>query len=793
MSPTRRNDVLALALLASIITALFIDILAGVNCLYLRDIVHYAYPAKKVLRDVVSGGEFPYWNRAISGGQPLAANPAHEVFYPLTWLILLPSFDYGFQLFILLHIYLAAFGMYAFVRSLGTGPPASFFGALSFAIGGVVLSYAALLPLLAAIVWVPPALLFGRRFLLHRSTLDFVLATFFLSIQLLVGEPTTVLQSGILLGIYAIAVGVQRKALGEGLRCLTAVGAISIASVLLAGVTVLPMLDHAGDSIRSRPLAFSAVTNWSTPPARVAELLYPNVFGHAMLNGRALYWGGFLYPGRGAPFAPSIYPGLFLSVLAIAGVLAGVRGRGLFLAAGGVSFLLALGDHTPLWRLLYDLGVMRSLRYPEKFLFMGLLAWIVFGARALDAILGGEERPRRAAMLAGAMVTSVAALASLVTLTPWHATVFSAIWEAPPTRVFAEMLAAARSGWVLSAARGLLVLVLIRTVLRTKPALWLAIATLFVLLDLTTVLPELVRRTSAEYLHETPETLQGLPPNRGEYRLFHHGAWHRSREPYKPYFRPRPEEYAIYRNAALPLIPAAHGVQTVVEVDYDLTALLATADFVDSVWMLADRTPQWLELTASMSNVWYRAILRDPVESFAEAGEDPGKVRPVALVKHPQYPRYFFARQLVPIRDRADFVEKAASGRFGLGTAYIEAAPFSPAPGVVRAVRESSNSARIEVETGGRAFLVMSVTPHKYWTITIDGEKAESTVTNVGYQGVVVPASGRHVIEMHYYNPLIAAGAAISIGTLLVLLASIRIRSRRVGRTHEKGPGGVRM
>lgn len=27
----------------------------------------------------------PYWNPFISGGQPLAANPTHEVFYPLTW------------------------------------------------------------------------------------------------------------------------------------------------------------------------------------------------------------------------------------------------------------------------------------------------------------------------------------------------------------------------------------------------------------------------------------------------------------------------------------------------------------------------------------------------------------------------------------------------------------------------------------------------------------------------------------------------------------------------------------
>lgn len=777
MTPERRNDVLALTLLTSIITALFIDLLAGVNCLYIRDIVQYAYPGKKVLRDVVAGGEFPYWNRVISGGQPLAANPAHEVFYPLTWLILLPSFDYGFQLFILVHIYLAAFGMYAFLRSLGMGAPASFFGGLSFGIGGLVMSYAALLPLLAAIVWVPPALLFGRRFLLHRLRRDFALAAVFLGLQLLVGEPTTVLQSGILLGMYAIANGVRRRSAPTVLRNVAVVGLISIAAALAAAVSVLPMIDHAGDSIRARPFPYSTVIDWSTPPARIAELLYPNVLGHVFLNDRALYWGHFLYPERGGPFAPSIYPGLLITVFAVAGVFARVRGTGLFLATVLVSFLLAAGDHTPLWRLLYDLGVVSSLRYPEKFVLMGVLAVIVFGARTLDVVLGGDEGTRRMALVATAATTLVAGAGVGIALTPWYGDFFAAAWD-PAKNVFLEMLAAARSGWVLATARGLLLIILIRTVARARRPVWLGIAALFVVLDLATLLPELVRRTSADYLREPPRILQQLPPNHSDYRLFHHGAWHRGREQNKPFFSGRPEQYAVRRNAALPLIPAAHGVQTVVEVDYDFTALLPTADFVDAVWKLSDLTPAWIEITASMSNVWYRAVLRHPDEAFAEVRGDATKVQPVFLREHPHYPRYYFARLLEPIRDRDDFIAKAGSRRYPLETTYIAGPPFAPAPGTVRNVRETANTARLEVETAGRAYLVMSVTPHKYWTVTIDGRVADPIVTNVGYQGIVIPNGGRHVVEMRYRNPLIATGGAISVATLLALFLAARRRDR---------------
>src|SRR5919108_6333638 len=92
----RRADLSAVAILTALITLLFIDVLGGINAMYVRDIARAPYPARLMLRDTILGGEFPYWNRWISAGQPMAANPAHAVFYPLTWLVLLPSYEVGF-------------------------------------------------------------------------------------------------------------------------------------------------------------------------------------------------------------------------------------------------------------------------------------------------------------------------------------------------------------------------------------------------------------------------------------------------------------------------------------------------------------------------------------------------------------------------------------------------------------------------------------------------------------------------------------------------------------------------
>jgi len=69
------------------------------------------------------------------------------------------------------------------------------------------------------------------------------------------------------------------------------------------------------------------------------------------------------------------------------------------------------------------------------------------------------------------------------------------------------------------------------------------------------------------------------------------------------------------------------------------------------------------------------------------------------------------------------------------------------------------------------------VTPHKYWRITIDGRTAGSVVTNIGFQGIVVPP-GRHRVEMLYRNNLVVIGLWISLTTIAVLIAILAFYRR---------------
>jgi uncharacterized membrane protein YfhO len=139
------------------------------------------------------------------------------------------------------------------------------------------------------------------------------------------------------------------------------------------------------------------------------------------------------------------------------------------------------------------------------------------------------------------------------------------------------------------------------------------------------------------------------------------------------------------------------------------------------------------------------------------------------LLEGEHFPRYYFADQLVRIADRNDFVKKLSTSSYSRRVAFVKGQTFVPANGTIHALRETANDAFLDVESLGRGFLVMSVTPHKYWRIHLDGRPIDAVITNIGYQGVVVPA-GRHRIEMRYRNTLAQRGMVISIVTASALL-----------------------
>lgn len=790
MTETRRHDWIAVAILSLLATLFFADVLIGSGNFYMRDLTRYYYPTKQVLREIVQDGEFPYWNRHFSAGQPMAANPEHEVFYPLTWLILLPNYDLGYRLHILIHIYIGLLGMYALLRSMELRPPAAFLGALAFGLGGIYLSYVNLLPILFCAAWLPLTCLFVRRFLFRPNLRDFAWASLFLGLQFLVGEPTTVAQTGLLIGMYALYRGWYAArdwghpvthTIPEMLSRVAFIALISISAFAVGAAQMLPAMDHVGESARSRTFDFSLVSAWSMPWAKFAEIIYPNFLGYISINRVMWYWGGGLYPGMGSPFLFNIYSGLLITALGIGAFFVRPRGGRFVLILVILSLLFALGGNTPFLKLLYEAGIATGIRYPEKFLLIAVFAVVVFASQLFDRLLDGDDAVRDAALGFIAATTIVAAVLAIAAFTPLYEALFQKVWGLKHGGSAARMVKLSREGWWIAVARGAILFALLWSVRKVKRPIWLALMLAFVLADLLPVVHQLNPRMPGEFFTGKSLAARHFPGDRHSYRVFHEADWYGQEEMAKKYFSTGDAVYWIVRNGLFPMTPVGADLSMVLERDYDKTALLPTIDLVDSVWAVkrAGRVDWWRPFVA-MSNVHYRGIYKPFDEERKRVNKNMKVAEAIEFIDVGEHPRYYFADQLVTIKDRQDFIRKLTDGSYTDAAAFIAAPSFVPAAGTVNGVRETHNTATMDVESRGRGFLVMSVTTDKYWTITLDGKAVKPLVTNIAYQGIEVPP-GKHRVEMRYRNTLAARGAKISIfASVLLLAVALWPRRRRM-------------
>ena len=748
---SKHPDAIAIGAIVVAITAWFGDVLSGANVFYLKDLFRYHLPMKHIVREAMRSGELPLWNPFYGSGQPLAANPAFELFYPPQWLVLLPNFTLGFNLHILVHAYIAAIGMYCLLRSLNVRPVASTAGALSFGIGGLLLSLFRLLPFLFSVAWLPLIVLFARRFFLTRSRRDFALAALFLGMQALIAEPTTLMQTWSLLAAYAVyralpgSTSDRAQRLG---RSAVLVVLLVVAGLLAGAAQIVPTFDFAPHTVRSRPLDFDdVIAFWSMSPVRPLELFFGEYFS-STYNYDGVPRMKTL-TGAGEPFLASIYVGLTMAVLALAGLLARRRGWGLVLTIGAVSYVVAIGAHTPLLRFLYEIGIFRSIRYPSKFAIAGVFALIVWGAMSLDRLLDGDREIAKWAMR---IMIGWAALALLL-------------------MAFSYNFAAEAPFWIGIVLRGAAVAAVIWAIRRQPSWIWGAALVLVTLLDLYSLNAELNPTMPAHYF-DAPPVAATLPSNRAGYRIFHTAEWdwHSIDPRGEAWFGSEHGPWWFIRNAMMPRTPAAWDFRTALDQDYDETFLLPTADLVEAMRIVrATKKPGWEQPFLAMSGSWYSTRFRDFAADEKAFGGNAERMTPVDFVPAPErYPRYYFADRIEQAGSVSMFTEKLLTMPFDPRVAFLDASPFAPAEGRVLQAKETMRTIALDVESSGRALLVLSVTPHKYWHATIDGQPAKLQVANVGYQAIEVP-QGKHAVRLVYSNPLVGIAAIVSLLALLAI------------------------
>jgi hypothetical protein len=392
-----RRDFAAMAGLVGIVLSMFWRVLFTSEMLYFRDIFNYSYPHARLIHDVCRSGHLPYWNPLLNWGQPLLSNPNTLFFYPYTVFIILLPVNIAYPLHYVVHISIAALGAYMLARRWSQSRLAAFFAGAFFAFSGPVLSLGNFYNMAACVAWMPWALFLTDSAIERRSIRPWVLLTIVFTLQFLAGEPMTLMATFGLATIYALTRGgnLRRPLSLPNLRILAGFFLVGIFMLGLAAIQFFPSLQLLSNSRRGNGLTFWQAGYWSFHPFLFIEMVISDFFGPPL--GDVTAWKMSLNSGA-VPLLLSYFLGFIPIFLALAGWAKG-RDRRRNFAAGGVLLflLLAVGRFTPVYELLFwILPPLKLVRFPAKLLLPAVLLIAILAGWGFDSLreLAGKHESR---------------------------------------------------------------------------------------------------------------------------------------------------------------------------------------------------------------------------------------------------------------------------------------------------------------------------------------------------------------------------------------------------------------
>jgi len=359
-------------------------------------------------------GNLALWNPHLFSGAPFFGGFQSALLYPLNFPYLILPLNAAINTGIILHVFLMGLFMFLWVRQRRLHPLAALLsGIIAMFCGAHFLHiYAGHLPNLCAMIWVPLILL-AVDGLLEKPSLGWVLmGSFAFAMQILAGHPQYVYYTGMTILVYAplsIFAGSPRlnvqadggishhgnqdgfsgrnggmgrsffPRIAAGGRPLIAIAAMIAAGAALSAVQILPGLEAARESVRTGGVPFSFAAMFSFPPENFLTLLVPYFFGDLV---NAPYWG------RAYLWEMNLFIGINGFILAIYGLVKGGRPARALGISAIFLLVLALGAHTPLFRILYEcFPGFDSFRGTSKFIFFASLCLVFLCAIGFDALL----------------------------------------------------------------------------------------------------------------------------------------------------------------------------------------------------------------------------------------------------------------------------------------------------------------------------------------------------------------------------------------------------------------------
>jgi hypothetical protein len=353
-----------------------------------------------------SGHGFPQWNPYLFGGLPYIAAMHGDIFYPTFLLRMLMPTDAAMTWGFIIHLFLAGFFTYRFLRAWGVGFYGALIGGLAYMLSGPIAAYASpghdgklfVSTLLPLALWMLVRLI--------RDARPWAFGVFALTVGLAVLSPHPQLLQYLLLtsGAFALYIVFAGHGGAERAGKLTrdvalrrlglALGAV-ILGMLMGAVQYLPVREYVPWSPRAAGMGWEHAISYSMPIEELFNVVVPQFSG--MFDN---YWGrnGNLL-GRGIHLH-SEYAGVVVLVLATAGMFASAFRRSFrwfWIGAFVVSLLWALGGSTPFFRIIYAIVPgTKFFRAPSTMMYVSMFSLAVLAGLGTERVINAAAAmPKR--------------------------------------------------------------------------------------------------------------------------------------------------------------------------------------------------------------------------------------------------------------------------------------------------------------------------------------------------------------------------------------------------------------
>jgi branched-subunit amino acid transport protein len=344
------------------------------------------YPWRLFASESLRAGHLPLWNPYQFCGTPFLANGQSAVLYPLNLLFWVLPVAWAFGLSAWLHLGLAGWFAYLFLRRIGAGRAGSLCGGVVWQVNSFFVAWLHLPTVICSAVWLPLILLLGERALTTGRARYALAGGTALALAYLGGHPQIFLFVGMMTVAYVVARGLSAGGAGRG-PALLGVGRLLVAGVVmavtglgLAAGQLLPTLDLmriAHRAFTPGPQAYAAFLSRALPVPMLANLVLPHPLGHPGL-------GTYAGPENYAEYC--CYVGIVALALALWGAFTHRSWHARFFALSALAAVL-IAAGTPLnWPLYHWLPGMAGAGGPARMVLLAVFSLSILAGLGFDSL-----------------------------------------------------------------------------------------------------------------------------------------------------------------------------------------------------------------------------------------------------------------------------------------------------------------------------------------------------------------------------------------------------------------------